>query len=158
MSFTLEGKTALVTGSGRGIGRAIAEKLSECGATVMVNDLDEGALRETKRLLGSLGQRVEVFAGDLTQPRFPDQLVRATLDAFGSIDIIVNNAGYSWDNVIQKTTDEQFQAMLEIHLVVPFRVLRAASSYIREAAKREIAAGKQVMRKVVNITSIAGTD
>jgi len=158
MSFTLEGKTALVTGSGRGIGRAIAEKLSECGAAVMVNDLDEGALRETKCLLGSLGQRVEVFAGDLTQPRFPDQLIRATLDAFGSVDIIVNNAGYSWDNVIQKTTDEQFQAMLEIHLVVPFRVLRAASSYIREAAKREIAAGKQVMRKVVNITSIAATD
>lgn len=158
MSFTLEGKTALVTGSGRGIGRAIAEKLSECGAAVMVNDLDDGALRETKCLLGSLGQRVEVFAGDLTQSRFPDQLVQATLDAFGSIDIIVNNAGYSWDNVIQKTTDEQFQAMLEIHLVVPFRVLRAASSYIREAAKREIAACKQVMRKVVNITSIAGTD
>ncbi len=158
MSFTLEGKTALVTGSGRGIGRAIAEKLSECGAAVMVNDLDEVALRETKSLLGSLGQRVEVFAGDLTQSRFPDQLVQATLDAFGSIDIIVNNAGYSWDNVIQKTTDEQFQAMLEIHLVAPFRVLRAASSYIREAAKREIAAGKQVMRKVVNITSIAGTD
>jgi 3-oxoacyl-[acyl-carrier protein] reductase len=105
-----------------------------------------------------MGKRVEVFAGDLTQPHFPDQLVQATLDAFGSIDIIVNNAGYSWDGVIQKTTDEQFQAMLEIHLVVPFRVLRAASTYIRDTAKREIAAGKQVMRKVVNITSIAGTD
>jgi 3-oxoacyl-[acyl-carrier protein] reductase len=158
MSFSLDGKTALVTGSGRGIGRAIAEKLSECGAAVMVNDLDENALRETKYLLGSIGRRVEVFAGDLTQPDFPDRLVQATLDAFGSIDIIVNNAGYSWDNVIQKTTDEQFQAMLEIHLVVPFRVLRAASTYLRETAKREIAAGKQVMRKVVNITSIAGTD
>ena len=158
MAFTLDGKTALVTGSGRGIGRAIAEKLAECGAAVMVNDLDEAALRETKCLLGAMGQRVEVFAGDLTQPSFPDQLVQATLDAFGSIDIIVNNAGYSWDNVIQKTTDEQFQAMLEIHLVVPFRMLRAASSYLRETAKREIAAGKQVMRKVVNITSIAGTD
>ncbi len=158
MSFTLDGKTALVTGSGRGIGRAIAEKLAGCGAAVMVNDLDENALRETKYLLGSLGQRVEVFAGDLTQPDFPDKLVQGTLDAFGSIDIIVNNAGYSWDSVIQKTTDEQFQAMLEIHLVVPFRILRAASSYLRETAKREIAAGKQVMRKVVNITSIAGTD
>src|SRR5579863_4013862 len=158
MSFTLEGKTALVTGSGRGIGRSIAEKLADCGASVMVNDLDEAALRETKCLLGSIGRRVEVFAGDLTQPTFPDKLIQGTLDAFGSIDIIVNNAGYSWDNVIQKTTDEQFQAMLEIHLVVPFRVLRAASTYIRETAKREIAAGKQVMRKVVNITSIAGTD
>src|SRR5579862_3624063 len=158
MSFTLDGKTALVTGSGRGIGRAIAEKLAECGAAVMVNDLDETALRETKYLLGSIGRRVEVFAGDLTQPGFPDKLVQATLDAFGAIDIIVNNAGYSWDNVIQKTTDEQFMAMLEIHLVVPFRILRAASSYIRDTAKKEIAEGKRVMRKVVNITSIAGTD
>src|SRR6202049_2840644 len=158
MSFNLDGKTALVTGSGRGIGRAIAEKLAECGAAVMVNDLDESALRETKYLLGSIGRRVEVFAGDLTQPGFPDKLTHATLDAFGSIDIIVNNAGYSWDNVIQKPTDEQFQAMLEIHLVVPFRILRAASTYIRETAKREIAAGTRTMRKVVNITSIAGTD
>jgi 3-oxoacyl-[acyl-carrier protein] reductase len=158
MSFNLNGKTALVTGSGRGIGRAIAEKLADCGASVMVNDLDESALRETKSLLGSIGKKVEICAGDLTQPDFPDKLIQATLDAFGSVDIIVNNAGYSWDGVIQKTTDEQFQAMLEIHLVVPFRILRAASTYIRETAKREIAAGKQVMRKVVNITSIAGTD
>jgi 3-oxoacyl-[acyl-carrier protein] reductase len=158
MSFNLNGKTALVTGSGRGIGRAIAEKLADCGASVMVNDLDESALRETKSLFGSIGKKVEVCAGDLTRPDFPDKLIQATLDAFGSIDIIVNNAGYSWDGVIQKTTDEQFQAMLEIHLVVPFRILRAASTYIRETAKREIAAGKQVMRKVVNITSIAGTD
>jgi 3-oxoacyl-[acyl-carrier protein] reductase len=158
MSFNLNGKTALVTGSGRGIGRAIAEKLADCGASVIVNDLDESALRETKSLLGSIGKKVEICAGDLTQPDFPDKLIQATLDAFGSVDIIANNAGYSWDGVIQKTTDEQFQAMLEIHLVVPFRILRAASTYIRETAKREIAAGKQVMRKVVNITSIAGTD
>src|SRR6202166_4538771 len=158
MAFTLDGKTALVTGAGRGIGRAIAEKLAECGAAVMVNDLDEAALLETKYLLGSMGQKVEVLAGDLTQPDFPDKLVQGTLDAFDSIDIIVNNAGYSWDNVIQKTTDEQFQAMLEIHLVTPFRLLRAASTYIRETAKKEIASGQRVMRKVVNITSIAGTD
>jgi 3-oxoacyl-[acyl-carrier protein] reductase len=101
---------------------------------------------------------VKYLAGDLTQPSFPDELVKATLDLFGSVDIIVNNAGYSWDNVIQKTTDEQFQAMLEIHLLTPFRVLRAASAYIRETAKSEIAAGRRIMRKVVNITSIAGTD
>jgi len=158
MAFTLEGKTALVTGSGRGIGRAIAEKLAEYGASVMVNDLDQQALKETKCLLGSVGKRVEHLAGDLTQADFPDKLIHATVDAFGSVDIIVNNAGYSWDNVIQKTTDEQFLAMLEIHLMTPFRVLRAASTFIREAAKREIAAGRRVMRKIVNITSIAGTD
>jgi 3-oxoacyl-[acyl-carrier protein] reductase len=156
MPFTLEGKTALVTGAGRGIGRAIANKLASAGAAVMVNDLDETAIGETEEGLRSAGLRAARLAGDLTNPAFPDELVSATLDAFGSVDIIVNNAGYTWDNVIQKTTDDQFQAMLDIHLVVPFRVLRAASTYIREAAKRESAAGKRVMRKVVNITSIAG--
>jgi 3-oxoacyl-[acyl-carrier protein] reductase len=158
MPFSLEGKTALVTGAGRGIGRAIATRLANEGAAVMVNDLDDAALCETRCTLHKAGHRVERLVGDLVQPAFPDKLIETTLSAFGSVDIVVNNAGYSWDNVIQKTSDEQFQAMLEIHVMVPFRVLRAASTYIREAAKKEIAAGKRVMRKVVNITSIAGTD
>lgn len=157
MPFSLEGRTALVTGAGRGIGRAIARRLSAAGARVMASDLDEAMLRESEAECNRPG-RVRHFCGDLTDPAIPAALVQATLDAFGGIDIIVNNAGYSWDNVIQKTTDEQFTAMLEIHLVVPFRILRAASTYIREAAKKENAEGKRVMRKVVNITSIAGTD
>ncbi len=155
--FTLEGKTALVTGAGRGIGRAIAKKIASAGANVMVNDLDEAMLLATEEEVAASG-RVRHMTGDLTDPATPDALVQAVLSAFGGIDIIVNNAGYSWDNVIQKTTDEQFKAMLEIHLITPFRILRAASTYIREAAKKEIAASQRVMRKVVNITSIAGTD
>ena len=155
--FSLEGRTALITGAGRGIGKAIAKKLAAVGACVMVNDLDETMLREAEAELAN-PERIQHVQGDLTDPATPQAVVQATLDAFGSIDIIVNNAGYSWDNVIQKTTDEQFQAMLDIHLVTPFRLLRAASTYIRETAKREIAAGVRVMRKVVNITSIAGTD
>jgi 3-oxoacyl-[acyl-carrier protein] reductase len=155
--FTLQGRTALVTGAGRGIGRAIAKRLATAGAHVMVNDLDEAMLRESEAEIAH-PQRVRHVQGDLTDPATPAAVVQATLDAFGAIDIIVNNAGYSWDNVIQKTTDEQFQAMLDIHLVTPFRLLRAASTFIREAAKKEMAAGQRVMRKVVNITSIAGTD
>ena len=155
--FTLEGKTALVTGAGRGIGRAIAKRLVRAGARVMVNDLDEAMLLESEAQLAQ-PDRVRHIAGDLTDPAVPEMIVEATLAEFDSIDIIVNNAGYTWDNVIQKTTDEQFKAMLEIHLVTPFRILRAASGYIREAAKREMAASQRVMRKVVNITSIAATD
>lgn len=155
--FTLEGKTAIVTGAGRGIGKAIAQRLVSAGASVMLCDLDEKMLLAAETVLGD-ATRVHHLQGDLTDPLVPGELVEATLDVFGSVDIVVNNAGYSWDNVIQKTTDEQFQAMLEIHLVTPFRVLRAASTYIREAAKRELAAGQRVMRKVVNITSISGTD
>lgn len=153
--FTLEGKAALVTGSGRGIGRAVAQKLAICGASVMLTDIDEAPLREAA---AATGVRARSLAGDLTAPDFPQKLVDATIAAFGSLDIIVNNAGYVWDNVIQKMTDEQFQAMLNIHLVAPFRILRAASGFLREAAKREAADGRRVMRKVVNITSISGVD
>lgn len=154
MPFTLQGKTALVTGAGRGIGRSIASQLAEYGASVMCTDLDAAVVEETaSRLPGALA-----LAGDLTAPDFPGKLVEAVLARFGSLDIIVNNAGYTWDNVIQKMSDEQFQAMLDIHLVAPFRVLRAASGWIRETAKQEKAAGRRVMRKVVNITSISGTD
>ncbi len=155
--FTLEGKTALVTGAGRGIGRAIARRLVGAGAQVMINDLDEKMLLESESELAK-PHRVSHITGDLTDPAIPELIVQATLAEFGSIDIIVNNAGYSWDNVIQKTSDEQFQAMLDIHLLTPFRILRAASGFIRESAKKEIAASRRVMRKVVNITSIAGTD
>ena len=156
--LSLGGKVALVTGSGRGIGRAIAERLAESGASVLINDLDPAPASETETLIRAKGGRAAALAGDVTSPEFPQQLVDATLQAFGSVDIIVNNAGYTWDNVIQKTTDEQFQAMLDIHIVAPFRVLRAASAWLRETAKRETAEGRRVMRKVVNITSIAGTD
>ena len=155
--FTLQGRTALVTGSGRGIGRAIAKRLASAGANVMLNDMDEGLLLEAQADLGH-ADRVRHVTGDLTDPSTPKAVVDAVLGAFGSIDIIVNNAGYSWDSVIQKTTDEQFQAMLDIHIVTPFRILRAASDYIREAAKSESANNRRVMRKVVNITSIAATD
>lgn len=156
--FTLEGKAALVTGAGRGIGRAIALRLAETGAAVLVNDLEDQAARETEALISGGGGRAERLAGDVTAPEFPALLVETMLGRFGAIDIVVNNAGYTWDSVVQKTSDEQFQAMLNIHVVAPFRVLRAASAWLRETAKRELAAGRRVMRKVVNITSISGTD
>ncbi len=158
MPFTLQGKAALVTGAGRGIGRAIAEQLAAAGAAVMVNDLDDQAAAETEAIIRNAGGRAERLAGDVTHPDFPERLVNGALRAFSSIDIIVNNAGYTWDNVIQKTTDEQFQAMLDVHVTAPFRILRAASGWIRETAKRETAEGRRVMRKVVNITSISGVD
>jgi 3-oxoacyl-[acyl-carrier protein] reductase len=156
--FTLQSKTALITGAGRGIGRAIAEKLAAAGAAVMINDLDAAPAGETSSAIQASGARAAHLAGDITQTGFPQQLVDATLATFGSLDIVVNNAGYTWHNLIQKTTDEQFQAMLDIHVVAPFRLLRAASSFLRETAKHEIAEGRRVMRKIVNITSIAGID
>ena len=158
MAMDLGGRTALVTGSGRGIGRAIALRLAQAGAAVMLTDIDRDVVFETGAAIDRAGGSAKALPGDITVPDFPDKLVQAAIAGFGSLDIIVNNAGYTWDNVIQKTTDEQFQAMLDVHVVAPFRLLRAASEWIRETAKREKSEGRRVMRKVVNITSISGMD
>ena len=150
----LDGKAAIVTGSARGIGRATADLLAEHGARVLVNDLD-GAVAE--EAAGEIGGEAVSFAGDLTQERIPDQLIERAVEAFGQIDIIVNNAGYTWDGPIHKMSDRQFQGMLDIHNVVPFRILRAAAPHLREPAKQEREEGREVFRKVVNISSISGT-
>src|ERR1051326_6343917 len=150
----LDGKAAIVTGSARGIGRATAELLASEGAKGLINDLD-GDVAE--RAAGEIQGAPPVFAGDLTKPGPPDDLVKKALDDFGQIDIIVNNAGYTWDGVIHKMTDEQFQAMLDIHLIAPFRIVRAAAPYLRDAAKKEKEAGEEVFRKIVNVSSISGT-
>ena len=86
-----------------------------------------------------------------------EELVRTAVDELGQLDIVVNNAGYTWDGIAHKMSDEQFRAMLEIHTVVPFRILRAAAPHLREPAKKEAEEGREVFRKVVNVTSIAGT-
>ena len=150
----LDGKAAIVTGSARGIGRATAELLAEQGARVLINDLDADVAEQAA---SEIGGETAVFGGDLTQAGVPDQLVQKAVDEFGQIDIIVNNAGYTWDGVAHKMTDEQFQAMLEIHTVVPFRVIRAAAPHLREPAKQERDEGREVFRKIVNVSSISGT-
>jgi 3-oxoacyl-[acyl-carrier protein] reductase len=154
--ISLAGKTALVTGAARGIGLAIARKLGRAGASMLLVDIDESALLEARQSLRSEGINGVILAGDLTAPHFPQAAVDKLLQEFGSFDILVNNAGYTWDSVIQKTTDEQFQSMLDIHITAPFRLLRAASHWFREKSKAE--QPDRITRKVVNITSISGTD
>ncbi len=152
----LEGKVALVSGSGRGIGQEIALKLASEGASVVVNDLDAGPAEETVAAIRKLGGRAQACSGNVTDSDFAKRFVDTALDSFGGLDIIVNNAGYTWDNVIQKMSDEQWDAILSVHLSAPFRILRAASEFIREAAKKEAAEGREVFRKVVNISSTSG--
>ncbi len=150
---TLDGKAAIVTGSARGIGRAVAELLTERGAKVVVNDLDGEVAEQAAE---EIGGGAVAFSGDLTKGDTPDRLVATAVDAFGKLDIVVNNAGYTWDGPIHKMTDRQFQAMLDIHTVVPFRVLRAAAPHFRDPAKKEKSEGVEVFRKVVNVTSVSG--
>lgn len=152
----IDGQVAIVTGSGRGIGRAIAELFGRHGARVVVNDLDADVAEEAAEAVRKAGGEACTCVGSVTDPAFPERLMKTSIDKFKRLDIIVNNAGYTWDSTIQKMSDEQFQAMLDVHLVAPFRILRAASEPIRVMAKKEAEAGREVFRKVVNISSIAG--
>ncbi|MBV1917742.1 MAG: SDR family oxidoreductase [Sphingomonadaceae bacterium] len=152
----LKDKVALVSGSGRGIGKAIALKLASEGARVVVNDLDGDPANETVAEIIAAGGQAQACIGSVTDADFGERFVATAIDTFDGLDIIVNNAGYTWDSILQKTTDEQFQTMLDVHLVAPFRILRAAAEPIRAFAKREAQDGNPVTRKIVNISSVAG--
>ncbi len=154
----LQGRVALITGAGRGIGRAIALKLAREGARIVLNDLDEDPAREVAGEIVALGGEVATCVGSVIDDGFAERFISTALDAFGGLDIIVNNAGFTWDSVIQKMTDEQFQAIMDVHVTAPFRILRAAATPIREFARREREAGIEHYRKVVNISSLSGLD
>jgi len=152
----LEDKVAIITGSGRGIGKAIATLFAKEGASVVINDLDREPAEETAKEIRGMGVKAVACAGSVTDKDFPDKLMNTTIKELGKLDILVNNAGYTWDAVVQKMTDEQWYAMVDVHATAPFRIIRAATPYMREVAKKEIKEGKRVHRKIVNITSIAG--
>jgi 3-oxoacyl-[acyl-carrier protein] reductase len=152
----LVGRSAIVTGSGRGIGRSIAKLFADHGASVVINDLDEEVAAATAGEIGDSGGRAIACPGSVTDPAFPERLVKAAAESFGGIDIIVNNAGYTWDGVVQNMTDEQWYAIIDVHLTAPFRIIRAATPYMREVAKKEIAEGRRVHRKIINVSSTSG--
>ncbi|MBK6411608.1 SDR family oxidoreductase [Sphingopyxis sp.] len=156
MSRKVEGKVAIVTGSGRGIGRSIALKLASEGARLVINDLDEAPALETIEEIRALGGEAVVCAGSVGAPDFAERLISTATEQFKGLDIIVNNAGYTWDSVIQKMTDEQWYAMIDVHLTAPFRILRAAQPVIRNLAKLDAEADIRNVRKIVNISSVAG--
>lgn len=156
MNQVLKGKVALVTGSGRGIGRGVALKLASHGARVVVNDLDAAEAARVVDEIVAGGSEAVACAGNVTAPDFADRFVGTAMEKFGGIDIIVNNAGYTWDAVVQKMTDEQWYAIMDCHLTAPFRILRAAQPFIRDLVRAETEQGTLKNRKVVNISSIAG--
>ncbi|WP_432969765.1 SDR family NAD(P)-dependent oxidoreductase [Dactylosporangium sp. CA-233914] len=152
----LEGRTALVSGAGRGVGRATALKLAAEGASVVVNDLDAGPAADTVEKIKSAGGQAIAVPGSVTADGFADRFIGAAVESFGGVDIIINNAGYTWDNVVQKMSDEQWDAIVDLHLKAPFQILRAAQPVIRAAVRREAEQGIVVHRKVVNVSSVSG--
>ena len=152
----LVGKSAIITGSGRGIGKAVATLFADHGASVVINDIDKEVAEATAREITEAGGRAVVCAGSVTDVEFPDRVVKTAAESFGGLDIIVNNASYTWDAVVQNMTDEQWYAMIDVHLTAPFRIIRAATPYMREVAKRETAEGRRVHRKIINVSSTSG--
>ena len=157
MEKMLADKVAIITGSGRGIGRAAALLFAREGAKVVVSDIESVPAEEIVAEIRASGGQAASFAGDVTSPAFADGVMKETVDRWGGIHIIVNNAGFTWDAVIHKMTDDQWQAMMDIHVTAPFRMIRAAAPYFRDAAKKEMAEGTAVARKIINISSMAGT-
>jgi 3-oxoacyl-[acyl-carrier protein] reductase len=152
----LDGKIAIVSGAGRGIGRSIALKLAAEGASVVVNDLDSEPANQVVGEITGAGGRAVSCPGSVGDPDFGERFVGTATQHFGGLDIVINNAGYTWDTVVQKMTDEQWDAIIDVHLRAPFRILRAAQPVISKAAKAEAEQGLEIHRKVVNISSVAG--
>ena len=147
----LDGKVAVITGSGRGIGEAAARKLAANGARIIVSDVDRDVAETVAAEIDGIAH-----VGDLVAPGACDELIDAALESFGRLDIVVNNAGVHCDAPFHEITDEQMQQMLDIHTIVPMRILRAAAPYLQNAARADLAAGREVFRKVVNVSSLAG--
>ena len=156
MGKKLEGKVALITGSGRGIGRELALMLAKDGAHIVVNDLDADPGNQTVEDIIAMGAKAVACNGSVTDDDFPERFINTAIDTFGGLDIIVNNAGYTWDNVIQKMDDDQWQAILDCHVTAPFRILRAAQPHIKRLFLEEQEKGITNYRKVVNISSTSG--
>ncbi len=154
----LEGKVAIITGSGRGIGAAAAKLFAAHGAHVIVTDIDPNPANETANAIKAAGGSALVLSADVTKDADIEELIGQTVSTYSGIDILVNNAGYTWDGMIHKMTDQQWDAMLAIHLTAPFKIIRAAIPYMREVAKKEKETdGAAKARKIINVSSTTGT-
>jgi 3-oxoacyl-[acyl-carrier protein] reductase len=153
----IEGRVAIVTGAGRGIGQGVALKLAEEGAQVVVNDLEQAPLDDTIRQIEAMGGRVAGLAGSVTEEGIGERLASLAVERFGDVHVVVTAAGYTWDGMAHRMSDEQWQAIIDVHLTGTFRVVRDAFKVMRENAREAIDRGERpVARHIVTISSQSG--
>ncbi|MCH7638968.1 MAG: SDR family oxidoreductase [Bacteroidetes bacterium] len=153
-----QNQVVVITGAGRGIGAAAAKLFAQHGASVVVNDLDAKPAEAVVAEIESAEGAAVAVPGSVTEDGFPENLLDAAVDRFGKLNVLVNNAGFTWDGMLHKMTDEQWRAVLEIHTMAPFRMIRAAAKHLREPAKAELAAGEPFSenRCIINVSSTSG--
>eukprot|EP00879_Flechtneria_rotunda_P001723 GHRR01001886.1.p1 GENE.GHRR01001886.1~~GHRR01001886.1.p1 ORF type:complete len:320 (+),score=125.01 GHRR01001886.1:436-1395(+) len=153
------GQVVAITGAAKGIGEAAALAFAKHGAQLLLTDLDAAAVDATAARCRAAGSpKVATVAGDITAPNATSKIVQALQQTFGRLDVLVNNAGYTWDGVIHKMTDKQWQAMLDVHVTAPFKLIQAVAPLMREAAKAEQEShGQANPRSIINISSVSGT-
>lgn len=150
-------QVVIITGSGRGIGAAAAKQFAKKGANLVINDLNQEPAEQVVAEIITNGGKAIAFAGDVTEIDFPEKIIAAAIKEYGKLNILVNNAGYTWDAFIQKMSEEQWQAIMDVHITAPFRMIKAATPYMRGAALQEIEAGKvPENRCVINVSSVSG--
>ncbi len=148
----LEGRVALVTGGGRGIGRSIALRLSDEGCKVVVNDLDTDVCAETVAAVNAGGGSAAAAPGNVTDSAHTDAMVEVAAGAFGGLDIVVNNAGLTADEWVHRMSDETWDLVVDVCLRGTFNVCRSAATLLRRPADDPAL----YHRKVVNIASVNG--
>jgi 3-oxoacyl-[acyl-carrier protein] reductase len=156
MEKMLDGRTAIITGSGRGIGRATAMLFASEGCRVVISDIDPEPAEQTVADIKAAGGEAISYVGDVSADEFAEGIVKAAANEWGGLHILVNNAGFTWDALIHKMPDECWDKIIDLHLKAPFKLIRAAKPYFCDVAREEMKAGKNVARKIVNVSSLAG--
>lgn len=152
-----QNQVAIVTGAGRGIGAEAAKLFAKYGASVIVNDLNSKPAEAVVAEIKAANGEATAVPGDVTAPAFPETLMQKTIDTYGKLNILVNNAGFTWDGMAHKMSDEQWQQILDVHATAPFRMIRAAAPYMREPAKEEKRLGGPMEpRCIINVSSTSG--
>ncbi|KAF8330346.1 short-chain dehydrogenase/reductase SDR [Cantharellus anzutake] len=145
----LAGEVAIITGAAQGIGRSTALLFAKEGAKVVVSDLDAKKAEAVVEEIRAAGGDAIAVGGDVSAEDFPDRIIKATIDKYGKLNHLINNAGFTFDKMIHTMTDQTFDIILKVHVRAPFRLIRAAAPYLRIKGSKE-------NRSIVNVSSTSG--